>query len=71
MWRWLIGAGPAEAHRVRSGERAGDQREVDDHLDEAAPVDGEGLQQPGVAVRAAAALDVGEEARELHEQRRT
>ena len=61
----------AEAQQVRGEERRGDQREVDDDLDEAAPVDVERLQQPGGSSGGGAPLDVGEEARELHEQRRT
>ena len=70
MKRWLVVPGQPNADRVRGDERARDHGEVDEHLDQPPPVDGEGLREPtGSPSRDRPPLDVGEEARELHEQR--
>ena len=51
MWRWLVRARPAERDRVRGDERAGDDGEVDEHLDDAPPVHGERLREADRLVR--------------------
>ena len=64
-----VGSRPAELDHVGGQERGGDHEEVDEHLDEPAPVDGEGLREPErLAELGGPAVDVGEEARELDEQ---
>ena len=45
MWRWFDRARPAEPQHVRGEERADDQREVDEHLDQPPPVHGERLER--------------------------
>ena len=66
----LIGAPTAlEPQVVGDGERRADHGKVDERLDEAARIGDEGAQPAAIAREAGAPLDVGEHARELHEQR--
>ena len=61
----------AEPQDVSAVERSGDDDAVDDDLDEAPPVDDERAQEALAPLRALclAAVDVGEEACELDDQR--
>ena len=61
---------PSTSSRYAAENAARDEREVDEHLDEPAPVEDDvrSIQLPATP-RRRAALEVGEEAGELHEQR--
>ena len=62
----VVGARAVDAEEEGDPERGGDEREVDEHLDEPLPVDDERPADARGAVRAP--LDLADEARELDEQ---